>query len=436
MVPDSPVYRMSATGGEPTVVSPLITPRARAAISRSFSRTGVTSSISLRNRAACFVGSLDGAERRKLFDADAAAVFAPPREVLFVRGGALYAQGFDPVRLQIEGEPVALASDIAVHPFGGAAVSAAADGSIAYRTGSAAQERQFVWLNRSGTRVGVVGKADLAGPMNLALSPDERHVVFSRTLDGNTDLWTTDVERGIADRFTTGPGPDITPIWLPDGRSILFSTADPTRAGFGLNVKSRVTDAGATPLLTKPLRAIAMDYSRDGRYVLYRSNFPSNQWDIWAVSTAKDATPFPVAQSRFDERTAQFSPDTRWIAYESNESGLFEIYVRPFPGPGTSMRASITGGAQPRWHRKGSELFYIAPDGRLMSVSVQLPAGDQAIRLGSPVPLFAVRVTSTVQGGTAFEYDVTADGQRFLVNAMVEQPTAPISLILNRRPRP
>ena len=429
MVPDSPLFRIPAEGGEPL---PLSQPKAGEPGQRypQFLPDGRHFLYFVAESRAVFLGSIDGSAPRKLFNADAPAVFAPPAEVLFVRGGVLNAQKFDPVRQQPEGEPIPLASGVAVHAFGGAAVSASADGSIAYRTGSGAQERQFVWLNRSGAPVGVVGKPDQAGPTNLSLSPDERQVVFSRTVDGNTDLWITDAERGILTPFTRGPSPDICPVWQPDGLSVLFSAAD--RGVFVLSVKSTITDTDAVLLGGGPaLRGIAMDQSRDGRYVLYRIA-ESGQWDIWAAPTKAGAAPFPVTQSPADERTAQFSPDTRWIAYESNESGQYEIYVRPFPGPGTGKAVSTNGGAQPRWRRNGSELFYIAPDSRLMSVPMEFPSRD-TIRPGTAVALFPARVTSTVHGGTAFEYDVSADGQRFLVNTMVERPTAPISLILNRR---
>jgi len=224
-------------------------------------------------------------------------------------------------------------------------------------------------------------------------------------------------------------------VWLPDGRSILFSRM-PTRGVFALHVKS-LADGEATPLIDQgPPQAIATDYSRDGRYVLYRSNSRSTGWDLWAVPAAGDRQPFPVAQSRFDERTAQFSPDTRWIVYESNESGQFEIYVRPFPGPGASTRVSSAGGTQPRWRQDGSELFYLAPGSRLMTVPLRLPSSASGITLGTPVPLFVVAATSTVQGGISFEYDVSRDGQKFLVNTLVEQAPTPISLILNRKPLP
>jgi hypothetical protein len=430
MVPDSMLFRAAANGGAPALLGSARRPGPGQRYPQFLSDgrhflyfTAETRSVML--------GSMDGAEEQKLFEADAAAVVAPPAEVLFVRGGTLYAQAFDMDRLQVDGEPVSLASGIAVHTFGGAAVSASAVGSIAYRTGSAAQERQFVWFNRSGSPAGTVGKPDSAWAANPSLSPDGQQVAYSRTLEGNTDLWVMDVATGISRRFTVTPGPEICPIWRPDGRAILFSNVVP--GGFALYVKSSLTDAAATPLVKNTaLQAIGMDYSRDGRYVLYRSNLPSNQWDIWAASADGDTPPIAVAQSSFDERSAQFSPDARWIAYESNESGQYEIYVRPFPGPGAGKIVSTNGGAQPRWRRDGSELFYISPDSRLMSVPMEFPNRD-TIRHGTPVPLFSVRVTSTVHGGTAFEYDVSADGQKFLVNAMVDRPTAPISLILNRR---
>jgi hypothetical protein len=167
--------------------------------------------------------------------------------------------------------------------------------------------------------------------------------------------------------------------------------------------------------------------------VLYRSSTVKAQWDIWAAPMTGDRTPFPVLQSQFDERTAQFSPDAGWIVYESNESGQFEIYVRPFPGPGASARVSTAGGSQPRW-RSGTELYYVAPDGSLMAVSVKLPQRGSEIALAAPVRLFKILATTTVQGGLLHEYDVSSDGQKFLVNTFVEQAAAPISLILNRKP--
>jgi dipeptidyl aminopeptidase/acylaminoacyl peptidase len=328
-----------------------------------------------------------------------------------------------------------VASNIAVHAFGAAAVSASAVGSIAYRTGTVIHEQQFTWLTRSGARSGTVGLPNLGGPPNLALSPNGREVAFSRTTDGNTDLWISDVDRGVPTRFTRDATPEICPVWSPNGRMLLFSKP-PGSDTFSLHVQPTNVEGTAMPLMKRATPAISMDWSRDDQYVLYRVNSPATNWDIWALPMKSERTPFPVVQTASDERTARFSPDGRWITYESNESGQFEIYLRPFPGPGVSIRVSTGGGVQPRWRSNGSELFYVTPDSRLMAVPVRLPSKGTDVKLGSPVALFSVRITSTVQGGVTHEYDVTADGQRFLVNTHLEQTTAPISLILYRKPLP
>ena len=273
MVPDSPLYRVSANGGLPTP-QPGGDFKGGGQRYPQFLPDGRHFLYFVAESRAVLLGSLDQPERRKLFDADAAAVFAPPSEVLFMRGGVLYAQHFDTSRLQLEGEPVAVASGLAIHPYGGAPVSASAAGSIAYRTGSATEERQFVWLKRDGTRAGVVGPRDRAAPLNVALSSDGRQVAYSRSIDGNTDIWIMDVARGIPRRFTTSPAPDITPVWLPGDTAIMYSAATPT-GGFMTQVKPTATDGPGTPLFphARIRRAIAMDYSRDGRFVL-RPNQP------------------------------------------------------------------------------------------------------------------------------------------------------------------
>jgi Tol biopolymer transport system component len=144
------------------------------------------------------------------------------------------------------------------------------------------------------------------------------------------------------------------------------------------------------------------------------------------------ATPIPIAQTSSDERTGQFSPDGRWVAFESDESGRFEIYVQSFPSPGIHTIISTSGGLQPVWRPDGQELFYVAADGRLMAVALRFLSNGQNVEPASPVPLFLTRVRSTRTGGSKQEYDVSPDGQRFLMNTLTEDPGAPITLILNR----
>jgi Tol biopolymer transport system component len=434
MVPDSQLYRLPADGGQPE--SQTLPPPPGGHRFPCFLPDGRHFLFFVAESRAVFLGSLDGAAPRHLLDADASAVFAPPSDVLFVRDGVLYAQRFDLTRLAVDGPPVSLASGVAISEgSGAAAISASRDGTIAYRTGSGAQDKQFVWFDRSGKRLREVGKP--GSQLNPALSPNGRQIVFTRGVGGNTDVWISDVYRGIPSPLTRQPLPDIGPIWAIDGRSIAYAAANTSRRAFEIMTRSIGTEAEPARLLEQPLQGFPMHYSHDGRYLLYRTRTASGRWDIWARSLFEKRDPIPVATSPdYDQRVAQFSPDSRFIAYESNETGQFQIYVRPFKPGAASKPVSAGGGSQPRWRRDGKEnmeLFYVAPDSRLMSVAIRVLAGDE-LSIGQPVALFSAPIMSSVQGGLSFEYDVSADGKAFLVNTFVEHPPVPISLILNRRP--
>jgi Tol biopolymer transport system component len=198
--------------------------------------------------------------------------------------------------------------------------------------------------------------------------------------------------------------------------------------------KSVNSTAPGTLLLKVDTVAVATDWSSDGRVLLYRLLDPKTNTDIWALPIEGDRHPFPVVQTAFDERDAQFSPDGKWIAYQSNESGRFEIYVQPFPGPGGKTQVSIDGGAQPRWQRDGRELFYIALDGQLHSVQMRFASNNTIVQAGSPVRMFMTHVGAVVQGGSSQAYVVSRDGQRFLMNTVAEvASSSPITLILNWR---
>jgi Tol biopolymer transport system component len=378
-----------------------------------------------------FLGDLDGPERRRLLDADSAPVFAPPDRVLFVRNGMLFAQGLDPGRLQLVGEPFALAGGLDVGAHGASGVSASFTGSVAYRAGSSSEQRRLMWFDRSGKELEAVGEPDPSLPLNPMLSPDGRRVALTRSIEGNTDIWLLDLGRSVQSRFTFDSTPEIVPTWSPDGTQIVYSKPAGELVIFGLFQRPTTGTGKETLLLQTGQSSISLDWSRDGRFVLYRSLDRMMGWDIWAQPLQGDNKPILVAQTRFDERTAQFSPDSRWVAYESNESGRFEIYVQPFPDSGAKLLVSTGGGSQVRWRADGRELFYVAADGWLMAVPVGLPTGGQNIELGSPAPLFLTRVESTVQGGITHTYTVSADGQRFLMSTFTERTGTPITLILN-----
>ena len=169
--------------------------------------------------------------------------------------------------------------------------------------------------------------------------------------------------------------------------------------------------------------------------LLYQTFDSRTRFDIWALPQQGDRKPFPVVQTQFDEKDAQFSPDGKWIAYASDESGRMDVYAQHFPGPGGKIAISTSGGAQPRWRRDGRELFYLAPDSRLMAVPIAF--SRDAIDPGAPVPLFATHVGSVAQGIARPQFAVSADGQRFLMNNLSEDANlSPITVILNWARRP
>jgi Tol biopolymer transport system component len=376
-----------------------------------------------------YVGDLEGTEARLLLEADVAAAFMPPGHLLFIRQQTMFSQAFDPVRLTLTGDPSPLGEqNVAVAgAFGNPALSTSATGTIIYRTGAAGGRRQFGWVDRSGTETGTVGIQDSGGPTNPSISPDGRHIALYRTASANVDIWLLDIARGVLSRFTSDAANDVNPVWSPDGAQIAFQS---NRTGVSdLYVKSASGAGGDQVLLSTPEDKAPSDWSHDGRFLLYRNTGPKTGYDLWALPTTGDRKQFPVAETEFEERDGQFSPDGKWVAYQSNESGRFEIYVQPFPGPGGKWQVSTNGGAQVRWRPDGKELFYIAMDAKLMAVPIAL--GGNQPEIGAPVALFTTRLGGAVQGIAKQQYVVSANGQRFLINTVTNEPASPISVILN-----
>ena len=434
MIPDGEILRVSANGGGAVAATRLERPQQTGHRFPQFLPDGrhflyyVAGAPEARG---VYVGQLDGSLARRLLDADAPAVYASTGHLLFVRQGTLWGQDFDPVRLEPTGNPLRVAGQIEVDAFTGlAALSSSAAGPIVYRIGSSAGQSQFAWFDRSGREVGKVGGADV-GRVNPALSPDGRLVALSQSVNGNTDIWLLDVGRGVFTRFTSDPVPEVYPIWSPDGQRIVYSAPSPGKPGFDLYEKP-VSGAASGKLLRSAAQVgIAMDWSPDGRFVLYRNLDPKTGWDIWAVPVDGTGTPFLVIQTSFDERDGQFSPDGKWIAYQSNESGRFEIYAQPFPGPGGKSQISTAGGSQVRWSRGTKEIFYITPEGHLMAVPIRFPSNSQIVEADAPTLLFPTDM-GAVAGGSSHQYDVAPDGQRFLKNTLIEAPSSsPITMILN-----
>jgi hypothetical protein len=344
--------------------------------------------------------------------------------LLWLRGSTLVAQELDPESLKLIGEPHAIADPVG-SLNGVTNVSASGNGLLVYGTSNLTS--QFRWFDRSGRPLGNVGAP---GEFNaFRLSGDGRRAAVSRNYPQGSDLWLLDTERGVSTRFTANPGIAAYPVWSPNGAVLVFSTGGPLslfrKAASGVGAEERLTQS--------PSLQLATDWSRDGR-LLYFEVGPNTQEDIWTVPVNADgrripgAEPKPYIRTPFREFDARFSPgpSPRWIAYMSNKSGQFEIYIDSFPEPGHEVPISSGGGLYPEWSDAGNELFYVSPDNKLMSVSLEPTA--TSLEPSEPRQLF--RLPAAVS--TWSPYQVAHGGRRFLVRAVPEQQTAqPLTVIVN-----
>jgi eukaryotic-like serine/threonine-protein kinase len=270
---------------------------------------------------------------------------------------------------------------------------------------------QLIWFDRGGKQLKSVGEP--GEYWHLELSPDERRVVVEKVDANNNDIWIIDLLHGIPMRFTFGPDPDIQPTWSPDGSHIVYTSYQ----GGGAQIYQRLSDGAGNPEVLIKEEATAIDWSRDGRFILYESKSGLSVLPLFG-----DHKPFPLLQT--GESEGRFSPNGRWMAYCSAESGKQEVYIQSFPVSGAKWLISTNGGSNPRWRRDGKELFYLASDQKLMAVAVN---GESAFQPGVPKALFQTR-----QVVCRYHYAVTADGQHFLVNTPLEEAsTAPITVVLN-----
>jgi eukaryotic-like serine/threonine-protein kinase len=356
-------------------------------------------------------------------------VFAPPDFVLFRSDMALMAQRFDTKRLKPLGEPFVVAPEVGLNPITWQALLSVSDNGILAYQSAAGTKTQLTWLDRNGREIGTVGEPGIYN--SLSLSPDDKRVAYDRAdpKTGDVDVWLTQTERGVQVpvRFTFASAVSFFPVWYPDGSRVVFSTLHGPP-----QLYQKVTNgAGDEELLLRSDSAkIPTGFSPDGRFLVYAVLDPGTEFDLWVLPLFGDRRPFPYLRTPAAEIGGQISPNGRWMVYASNESGAYEVYVRPFPIAPGKWQISRDGGSQPRWRRDGKELFYISNDRRIMAVDVR--ADLSAFEAGVPRALFDAHV-SNIEGSNPWsQYAVSADGQRFLVNRLVtEGPSSPITVMIN-----
>jgi Tol biopolymer transport system component len=393
-----------------------------------------------------FIGSLgsrpeeQGAKR--LLATTGGHVYIPsqesgPGQILFMREQTLMAQRFDDKRLELVGEPVPVAEQVGSQGSFGF-FSASTNGVLVYRSGGHEQYSQAMWFDRQGKGL---GGAEEPGVQlyGLALSPDGTRAAVSLYRVGqavsNDDIWLLDFARHTNMRFTFGQGNNRLPVWSPDGSQIIF--ASNRDGGDNLYQKAASGVKNEELLLKSSYDKFATSWSSEGRFLLYTASDPKTKYDLWVLPMEGDRKPMPFLRTEFNESDGHFSPDMRWIAYVSDESGNNEIYVRRFSqGSGASLETgskwvvSQGGGVAPRWRRNGKELYYLAPDRKVMVVEI---AADTVFHSGTPKPLFPAPLNpGRLSAPLPLSWDVTSDGNRFLFpTPAVERTPAPFTVVLN-----
>jgi eukaryotic-like serine/threonine-protein kinase len=373
-----------------------------------------------------YIGSLDSKESARLpIESESNVVYAPPGHLLFVQQGNLRAQPFDVRRLRSAGEAFPVAGPVQVSSIVGfGSFSVSDDGLLAYVGGAAARFSRLVWTDRSGKETETIGVPGVH--WDPRLSHDGRRLAVAlEDSRGNSDIWIHDLARKVSTRFTFDPDTDIGPVWSLDDSRIVFTSY---RRGPGDLFQKLSAGTGAEELLlASPHRKIATDWSPDGRWLAFHTNQPKTSWNTFVLELP-DRKPSVYLETPFPELASVFSPDGRWIAYVSSESGLGEIYVQPFPRGSGKWQISSGGGTMPIWGRDGKEIFFLASDGKLMAADVKT---GPTFEVETPRPLFATNVRNFV-GLSRRQFDVSADGQRFILNAALgEHAPVPITLVQN-----
>ena len=373
-----------------------------------------------------FAGAVDdGSLKTPILETNVKAAFAQPGYLLYVTEGTLMARRFDDRRLALAGEPVEVVRRVATSSANDAAFAVSDAGVLVYSERVNAPG-QLTWFDRAGQSLGTLGPVDEF--LGVRLSPDARTIAVTRVdhTVNMPDIWMLDVDRAVFSRFTFDPWLDVSPIWSADGRRVLFSSSRLGR----LQIFHRPARGGVVeqPLARTADSIFPDDVTRDGRSVIYSTSLSNGQYDIELLRLSDQQTSSVLA-TRFNESQARLSPDGRWMAYSSDETGRDEIFVREFSGPAVSVQVSSQGGSEPAWRGDGQELYFLSPDDRIMSVRMNVTGSR--IEASAPAGLFQVR-TAGARLPYLTHYAAVADGRRFLVNAAAGDAVPPtVSVLVN-----
>jgi Tol biopolymer transport system component len=424
---DSRIHRVSADGGEPVPVTTIDLGRHNSHRHPRFLPDGRHFLFQARSafdsESAVMVGSLDDGSSRDLVASSTQAEYARGR-LLFTRGDTLMAQPFDPDRLELSGEATPLAEGILTLTGAALAIfSASESGMLAYQTGVLDPGVPLEWRDRQGTILGELGDKALFG--TIELSPDGKQVAsVNYDSGGLADLWVTEVETGLRSRFTFEPTGNIGLAWSPDSESLIFSALRGARyeihrqAVSGVGEKELMFDWERDMVLTST--------SRDGQWLLFFSTSEGTSADLWVWSATEEEEPAAFRQTKADEQWGEFSPDGRWVAFVSNESGRYEAYVTAFPAAGRKWQVSSDGGHHPQWRADGREIVFSQPDGQLVAVEVE--PGEDTLHVGQARSLF--RIHPPRPEGPSFA--LAPDGERILLwTNLQQQADTVLNLVVN-----
>jgi serine/threonine protein kinase/Tol biopolymer transport system component len=425
----APLMKVSAAGGAPTPLTKLDEkagehthrwPNFLPDGKHFLFMTGATGNDNPTN--AIYLGALDSPETRKLFVASSNVVYVDGY-ILYRRESSLLAQPFDARKAVTTGDAIPIADQIRFDPSVSVATfSASNGGTLVYQAGgNTAGSQQLTWFDSTGKKLGTIGKQELG--YSLALAPDGKHtaqMLVDQT--GNQDVWVYDTTRELKIRLTFDPQRQADPVWFPDSKRVVYSSEI---VGSGQLFAKNADGSGSEErLLESKAIDFPEDISADGRHLVFTRRTAGNTgFDIMVLPLFGDRKPFAYLQTQFNEAGARISPDGKWLAYSSDESGRDEVYISTFPQAGSKWQVS-NGGAEPRWSASGKELYYISSEEKLMLVPISV--NGNSVQPGAARELFQMHSAVGRK-----QYSVARDG-RILVNSVTEaRSTAPLSFTLN-----